>query len=1118
MFDKHRFLNKYRSRAGHAAAATLFALSLIPQSGVAQLTSGDLSGIVTDSSGAAIANAAVAVTNQGTNVRSSQNTTGSGAYHFANLPIGEYSLTVTATGFGPAQVKDVAVDLNKQSTRNFTLQVGATSTTLEVTEAPATIDTSTAQITGNFDSRQAAELPSASTGSGVINLSLLQGGVATSGSTGSGTGPSVGGTRPFYNNFTIEGIDTNNRSVTGPVVTVPNDAVGEFTLISNQFAPEFGHSSGGQFNTVIKSGTNAYHGELYEYFENRNLNAADNLNFVQDNPLHPRFDDNRFGGDFGGPILRNRLFFFANYEYEPTGGSASGGSVFAPTAAGYSALAGMSGINTTNLGILQKYLGTASTAAGPGATPNGAYPLVGPGSISGNTQNPATAVSIPIGQISTLAPSYTNAERAVASVDYTMSDKDNLRGRFILNRSGSIDTTGFPSSFYDTVPVNSYIATLSEYHDFTPNLVNELRLGYNRLNQTFSAPNPGFPGLDVFPNIVINELGVNIGPDPNAPQFTIQNSYELTDNLSFTRGRHTIRIGFDGINWISPQFFTQRSRGDYEWNYLSDYLFDYIPDYLAQRNVGGKTYYGNNQLYGFYANDIYKVNDHLTLNLGLRYEFQTVPEGIEEQSLNNAASVPGLISFAAPQPTKLNLMPRIGAAYSPGTSGKTSIRAGFGTAYDQIRDNLGLNAAVPEFSSTIDVTGNAGQGFLKGGGIPPTTLGASATPAQLLAETSGVLPTTLLRPEIITWNLDVQHVIGQNLTLDVRYVGNHGYHLTVQDQLNRQAVVNASNALPVYLTQPSQATLNSLTSTLSGLNTQLMNNGDIVPAYAAVGVTGILTSYQPWGSSSYNGLSGQANYRLTRGLQFVAAYTWSHDLDNSTADVFSTYTTPRRPQDSQNISPDYSSSALDHRQRFTYAAVYTLPIFQQSGTNWFLKNLVGNWDIAPIYTYQTGTLATAQSGVDSNLNGDTAGDRTIINTGGNPSLGSGVTALTNSAGQTVAYLANNPGAEYIVAPKGTLANGGRNTLQLNPIDDIDLSLIKKFSITERAKIQFGIRATNIFNHPQYTGGFLNDVAPNGQTSTNVHNALIPSASTFEQWSQVFSSNPRSVQLSAKFTF
>ncbi len=1115
------FLKIAWGKAGIATAAAAIALSFFPLSSFAQLTSGDLSGIVTDSSGAAVPNAVVAATNEATNVKSTQNTTAAGAYHFANLPFGSYSIAVTATGFAPMQVKGVAIDLNKQSTRNFTLQVGATATTVEVTEAPAVIDTSTAQITGNFDSRQAEALPSASTGSGVINLSLLQGGVSTSGSSGAGTGPSVGGARPFYNNFTIEGIDTNDRAVTGPVVTVPNDAVGEFTLISNQFAPEFGHSSGGQFNTVIKSGTNTFHGALYEYFENRNLNAADNLNFVQDNPLHPRFDDNRFGGDFGGPIMRNRLFFFTNYEYEPVGGSASGGAVFAPTSAGYAALAGISGINPTNLSILQKYLGTAPTASAPSATPDGAYPLVGPGSIAGGTQNAATAISIPIGQISTLAPSFSNSERAVASMDYTMSDKDNLRGRFIVNRTGSIDTTGFPSSFYQTNPTNSYVATLSQYHDFTPNLVNELRLGYNRLNSTTGAPNPGFAGLDVFPNIVVNELGFNIGPDPNGPQYRIENAYEVTDNLSYTIGRHTLRFGFDGISWISPQFFTQRSRGDYEWNYLSDYLFDYYPDSLAQRNVGGRTYYGNNQLYGFYANDIFKVNDHLTLNLGLRYEFQTVPEGIEQQSLNNAASVPGLISFAAPQPTKLNLMPRIGVAYSPGTSGKTSIRAGFGTAYDQIRDNLGLNAAVPEFSTTIDVTGNSGQGFLANGGIKPGAAGGLLTPAQWLAETSGVLPTTLLRPEIVTWNLDVQRVIGQNLTLDARYVGNHGYHLAVQDQLNRQAVVNASNALPVYLSAPSQATLNGLGGTLSGLTGLLANNGDIVPAYAAVGVTGILTSYQPWGSSSYNGLSLQANYRLTNGLQFVAAYTWSHDLDNSTADVFSTYTTPRRPQDAQNISPDYSSSALDHRQRFTYAAVYSLPYFQQSGTNWFVRNILGNWDIAPIYTYQSGTLATAQSGVDSNLNGDTAGDRTIVNPAGNPALGSGVSPLANTAGQTVAYLATNPGAGYILAPKGTLANGGRNTLQLPPIDDIDLSLIKKFSITERTKLQFGLRVTNIFNHPQYTGGFLNDVAPalsQNVTNANVHNALIPGTSTFEQWNQVFSSNPRAVQISAKFIF
>lgn len=1110
------------------AATILATLALTVSAGFAQLTSGDVTGIVQDPSGAAVPNATVVATNTATNVKATLTTTAAGGYHFTNLLIGTYDLTASASGFAPSTVRGIGVELNKIVTANITLQIGQTTSTVEVTEAPAVIDTSTAQITGDFDSREAEDLPSASTGSGVINLSLLQGGVATSGSTGSGTGPSIGGTRPFYNNFTIEGIDTNNRSVTGPVVTVPNDAVGEFTLISNQFAPEFGHSSGGQFNTVIKSGTNAYHGMLYEYFENRNLDAADNLNFVQDNPLHPRFDDNRFGGNFGGPIKHNKLFFFVNYEYNPIGTSASGGSVYAPTAAGWSTLTSMSGINQTSLQQLQKYLGTASTAAPPASI--GGYPLVGPGNeslIGGTAAWQSTAVSIPIGQISTLAPSYTNNEAAVAGIDYTLSDKDSLRGRFILNRTGEFDTSGFPSTFYDTVPVNSYVATLSEYHDFSSSIVNEFRLGYNRLNQTFGAPNPGWPGLDVFPNITIYELGVDIGPDPNAPQYTIQNTYQLTDSVSWTAGRHTIRFGFEGTDWISPEFFTQRSRGDYEWSYLSDYLFDYNPDYIAQRNVGGRTYYGNNQLYGFYVNDIFKYNEHLTFNLGARYEYQTVPLGIQEQDLNVAANVPGLLNFAAPQPTKLNLMPRVGVAYSPGRSGKSVFRAGFGTAYDQVRDNLGLLAAVPEFSTTIDVTGLNQGGFLAGGGIKPNTVAGTPTPAQLLSETTGILPNTLLRPEVITWNADYQTVVGENLTLDARYVGTHGYHLSVQDQLNRQSIVTPSNALPVYYSNPGQAALNALPNILScavptscpNALSSLYNNGaDVIPAYAAVGVNGILTSYQPWGSSSYNGLSLQANYRLTKGLQFISAYTWSHDLDNSTADVFSTYTTPRRPQDPRNVNADWSSSALDHRQRLTYAAVYTLPYFQHGGSNWFMKNIVGNWDIAPIYTYQTGTLGTAQSGVDSNLNGDSAGDRAIVNPAGNPAIGSGTTALTNSAGQTVAYLVTNPSAGYIATPKGALATGGRNTLMFNPIDDIDLSLIKRFSITERMGIQFGLRATNIFNHPQYTGGLLNDVAPNGLTDANTHNGLIPGTSTFQQWSQFFSSNPRSVQISAKFTF
>ena len=231
-----------------------------------------------------------------------------------------------------------------------------------------------------------ADLPSASTGSGVINLSLLSAGVASPSGTGYGVGPSVGGQRPTNNNFTIEGVDNNSLAVTGPVVSVPNDAVAEFTLLSNQFSPDFGHSSGGQFNQVVKSGTNQFHGALYEYFQNRNLNAADNLNFVEGNPLHPRFDENRFGGNFGGPIKRNKLFFFVDYEYNPIGQTNST-YYYAPTAAGYSTLGGLHGINRNNLAQYRKYLGAAVTAADSSALPNGSPILIAPG--PGSNENSA---------------------------------------------------------------------------------------------------------------------------------------------------------------------------------------------------------------------------------------------------------------------------------------------------------------------------------------------------------------------------------------------------------------------------------------------------------------------------------------------------------------------------------------------------------------------------------------------------------------------------------------------------------------------------------------------------------------------------------------------------------
>jgi outer membrane receptor protein involved in Fe transport len=1087
----------------------------------AQSTSGNIAGTVYDRSGAVIANVSVIARNEATGVQTSTLSTSSGQYRLDNLPVGSYALTVSATGFAKLEKTGIPVSLNQTVTSNATLQIQEAATTVEVTSVGATIDTTTAQVQTTFESRQSEQLSIAAGVSGVINLALLNGGVASSGGVGYGNGPSVGGQRPTNNNFTVEGIDNNDKATTGPLVVVPNDAVAEFTVLQNQFSPDFGHSSGGQFNQVVKSGTNQFHGLLYEYFQNRDLNAADNQSAVSGSQLHPRLDDNRFGGNFGGPIRRNKMFFFVDWEYNPIG-QALPTFYYVPTDAGYSGLASMPGINQTNLAELKKYLGSAPTASPSGALPFGSPVLVGPGNEILGTQT--TTSEIPVGQVSASLPNWENSNNGVAAFDYNISDKDSLRARYVFNRIGLLDNTGFPAAFFDVRPTNTYLVTASEYHTFTPSLTNEFRLGFNRFHDFVPAPaNQSFPGLDQFPNIDIYELDVAIGPDTNAPQFTIQNTYQLTDNLSWTHGSHSFKFGFDGWKSISPSSFTQRARGDYEWAYLSDYLFDNNPDQIAQRGLGNVVYYGDQVLLGFYGNDTWKVTPHLTLNLGLRYEYQTVPYSERLQSVNSPASVPGLISFNEPKPQDTAFMPRIGLAYSPGNNGETSIRAGFGINYDVLYDNLGTLSLPPQFNTTVDVTGLNQTGFLANGGILPSTQVGPLTVDEARFETQGFIPNQK-RPESIQWNFGIQHVFAKDYTVELRYLGNRGLFLPVQIQLNRQPVVTAQNALPVYFSMPSQTMLDSLTNTLSPLQASFNNGGFIVPAYAAAGFNNPqspITAFMPIGNSTYHGLALQVTRRFTRGLQFMGAYTWSHDIDDSTDALASTVFTPRRPQDSQDMMTERASSALDHRQRLSFELLYDMPYFKNR--NWFLKNLVGNWEIAPIYIYQTGTLITPQSETDSNLNADSAPDRVFINSSGNSAIGSAAIPLPNSAGQTVAYLAANPNAKYVSAPQGTLPNAGRNLINLNPIDDIDLTLAKRFNFTERWKAEISVRAFNLFNHPQYVGGFLDDslftsYGAGTPTGLLARTSFDPKSTAFEQWSQVFSSNPRTVTLALKLTF
>jgi hypothetical protein len=471
-------------------------------------------------------------------------------------------------------------------------------------------------------------------------------------------------------------------------------------------------------------------------------------------------------------------------------------------------------------------------------------------------------------------------------------------------------------------------------------------------------------------------------------------------------------------------------------------------------------------------------------------------------------------------------------------------------AVDVLYDNLGLLSLPPQLQQTCDASSNpaqgqaglstspncfwsdpanaaSGVGFLAGGGLPFTaTVPPIPTAAQARLVTSGYIPDQKL-PYSETWTLGVQHIFANKYTAEVRYVGTRGIHLPVQQRLNRQARTSPTEFLPTFFTDPGQAAIDALTTTYKQIN----SNPNYVPAYASAGFSGSnVVGFMPWGSSRYNGLQTQLSRSFNNGLQFQVAYTWSHALDNSTADVFSTYLTPRRPQDFQCFQCDYSDSALDRRQRFTTQILYDVPFLKHSD-NWFKKNVVGNWEFAPVYAYQSPEKVTVQSGRDVNGNGDSAGDRTFINPAGVPGTGADSAARCTSAlpsGTTcgssasfpflVAYVAKSSSAYYVAGGKYSLPNARRNTLSMPVISNLDLTAAKRFNFTETQSFEFQMQALNLLNHAQYLPGNISDVAPLGYTGANVLGMLEPYSQSFNQPKAIFSNHPRGLVLVVKYHF
>jgi hypothetical protein len=462
-----------------------------------------------------------------------------------------------------------------------------------------------------------------------------------------------------------------------------------------------------------------------------------------------------------------------------------------------------------------------------------------------------------------------------------------------------------------------------------------------------------------------------------------------------------------------------------------------------------------------------------------------------------------------------------------GEQGKTSIRAGFSMAYDVIFDNIYILSSPPEFQQTVDCNnvnfsdprcpaGGAAGPYMASGGIANIVLPTAGDAAAARAATTSWIPDQQV-PYAITWTGSIQRQFLKDWSIELRYLGTRGVHLLTQNRINVSSKVfpGQGNFLPTYLSAPSQAELDALPVTLA----QLQARPRILPQYSAAGFVSPVVGFLSNGNSTYHGASAALTHRFTRDYQLSAAYTWSHLIDDTTAEVFSTILSPRRVQDFQNLRAERADSALDRRHRLAFSSLYTLPYFSKS-SNHLARTLLGNFSFAGTLSLESGEKATVRSGVDANLNGDNAGDRSIINPGGVANTASTVTALRNSAGSIVAYLANNPNAQYIRAGLGALANAGRNTLQLPGINNVDFSVFKNFSLGETRRIQLRADFFNLFNHPQFVPGSVNGGESIATNTTAVQGltqiGLNPV--TFNRPDLIFSSHPRQVQLALRFDF
>lgn len=1128
---------RYTAHRLRGVALALLAMAtalFVSASGFAQGTTGTLRGQVQDPTGAAVANAQVTATNKETGVSTRSVTTSAGTYSFPSLLPGKYSVTVEVSGFKKYVKNDVPVLADQDNVADALLELGVATETVEVSAGAVQVQTASSSLANQFNADDVSNLPQAggTLNGSPLNLAVLAPNVVAQPGGVTGVGGSVGGTRPRENNFVIDGVDDNNLGVTGPNSTVIPDAVAEFNLQTNQFSAEYGHSSGGQFTLVTKTGTNNWHGSGEWYNQNKNYNSVDQLTKAAiaggTIPGVPAFDNNRFGGTLGGPIVKDKLFIFGAYEYTTLHGAGNPTALLAPTASGLASLKSMAANSAVSDVLANFPIAPANDA--------GSICVHCPVNASGKP-----IPNIPIGNLTIISPVFQREHDAQVNADYTRG-KHQFGARFTFNQEKFIlPVNSTQAVFNQDEPVHNRKIALTDTWTINSHLVNDVRLQYSFYFLGLLNPCTVCPG-----DVTIGDLGFNtIGPSDL--QHQQQNSYQLLDNLSWSVGKHTFRFGGQYTHFIYPQFFLPRSNGDNWYNTTQVFIDDLVPDVPSRtlRGAGTGSFLGTQSLFAGFAQDDFKFNSRLTLNLGLRYEYWTNPVGSNQQALNAISSVPGVITFGKPGTDKNNVGPRIGFAYDPTGKGRTSVRGGFGISYGWKFQNFSSITLPPQLQSEMDETSacslsnapawctNGGKAFLQNGGLPSTYI-APADQASARALTTAYIDDTVM-PKILTWSLGVQHEVYRNATVEVHYLGTRGLELPVQFRRNRESGFDAGlPALPEYLRKQDVPATVSASAPTKAVWDAFNSN-----MYAQYGFLANVTADPPLGGSRYHGASLDFIQRSRFGLTVNANYTYSITQDNSTNEFFTSLLNPRRAQDTNRLVDDWSYSDLHVRNKGSLAWGYDVP--RAKTENGFLKAVLNGYQLGSVFLAQSGQPVTLQSGSDANRNGDSAGDRVLFNgfgtslAGNNTALinvcapaggGNTVTAATCPAGNNVVgYLAvdKNTGADttakYVAAGRGVRTTVGRNSWFTPGFAVLNLSVGKRTYFTEGKYLLVRADVFNVLNHPNFalSNGNIFSVA-GVTTATTTQGYVLPTDPNFLRPDAFFSSGIRSMTLALKLVF